>query len=403
MSSTTTPTTTPTTGRAPRLLVLEGALRENGGLRVTHGLVRQWTADGTSAMLLVLENVAPDAPMFAPAPGVPWTFASTRVRRFRVALPFVLAGLVRFCRRADIVVSGSEVGWQLLLGRVVTWALRRPFVTLVQAPLNQAIDSWQPARLRPLLRLVHRHVDQAICVSPGLVAQVVANGLPADRVSVVPVGIDVDDVVRHAVAAPASPATTSAVSPAAGDAPALPVLFGMGRLHAAKGFDLLLQASAKLRAEGVEHRVLIVGEGPDRDLLERRIRDLGLSDVVELPGFVGQPQPLLAAADVFVLPSRHEGNGSLVLLEALAQGKPIIAADCETGPRELLKDGELGDLVPPEDPDALAAALARHLGDPGPLLAKAAGGPARARDFDQTATARALLAHLLRTVPHATS
>jgi glycosyltransferase involved in cell wall biosynthesis len=382
-----------TNSTGPRVLLLEGALRDNGGLRVNHGLVKQWAADGVPAMLLVLENVAPDVPMFAPDQGVPWTFASTRVRRFRVAVPFVLAGLVRYCRRADVVISGGEVGWQLIFGRIVTRLLRKPFVTLVQARLDQAIEDWQPAKARPLLRWAHRHVDRAICVAPGLVDPVVAGGLPADRVGVVPVGIDVDAVVRSGAAGAGAGSDSRAGAP---------VLVAVGRLVDVKGFDVLVEASARLLDQGLPHAVRIIGEGPERAALADRIRTLGLQDVIELVGFVHDPQPLLAAADVFVLPSRHEGNGSLALLEALAHGRPVVASDCESGPREVLREGALGDLVPPGDAAALAGALARHLRDPRPLLAKAAGGPARARDFDQAASARALLRHLERTIPAAT-
>jgi len=379
--------------RAPRVLLVEGALRENGGLRVNHALVADWRAAGVPARLLVLENVPPDVPLFAPAPGVPWSFASARVRRFRTALPFVLAGLVRHARRADVVISGSEVGWQLLLGWLVARLFRLPFAVLVHAPLRQAIDDWQPARLRPALWWVHRHVDRAYCVSPGLVARIVANGLPADRVAVIPVGIDVEGVT-HLGAAPL-PAELAALGPVEEPGAARPpLLVAMGRLAPAKGFDVLVEASAILRDEGVPHRVVIAGDGPERARLAGRIAALGLQDVVRLVGFVRAPQPLLAAADLFVLPSRHEGNGSLVLLEALAHARPIVAADCETGPRYVLGDGDFGVLVPAEDPIALAKALAEHLGDPAPLARLAAAGPRRARDFDQAVASQVLLADL---------
>jgi len=378
-------------GEQPRLLVLEGALRENGGLRVSHSLVREWTREGIPSALLVLENVPPDVPMFTPSPEISWVYASGKERRFRSALPYVLAGLWRYSRSADVVISGSEVGWQLLLGRIVTRVLRRPFVTLVQSPLGQAIDDWQPARLRPALRWANRTVDRAVCVSPGLVHQVVENGLDPAKVTVVAVGIDVDDVARRGAAAARPVGSPRREGP--------PVIVGMGRLTPAKGFDLLLQASAKLLAEGLDHRIRIIGEGPMRTGLEATIEELGLRDVVELLGFVSEPQALLAGADLFVLPSRHEGNGGLVLLEALAHGRPIVAADCETGPRHVLRDGELGDLVSPEDPDALAGALGAFLRDPAPLRARALGGPLRARDFDQATAARTLYRYLRETVP----
>jgi glycosyltransferase involved in cell wall biosynthesis len=380
----------------PRILVLEGALRENGGLRVNHGLVRQWTAEGQPARLLVLENVAPTMPMFTPDPEVPWTYASSQVRRFRTALPFVLAGLVRHCRWADVVISGSEVGWQLPLGWLVTRVVRRPFFVLVQSPLNQAVEEWQPAALRRVLLWVHRHVDRAMCISAGLVPQVIANGLDPRRVAVTPVGIDVDRVIRRGRA-------DQGWGPRPGGEP--PVLFAMGRLDPVKGFDVLIDASARLRAEGIVHRVVIAGEGPERAALQARVERHGLQGVVQLPGHLAEPQRILAGADAFVLSSRREGNGSLALLEALAHGRPIVAADCETGPRELLRDGRLGDLVPPGDAEALATALGRHLRGPARLRAAAAGGPDMAREFDQAATAWRLARYIrgelrLRSRPH---
>ena len=76
-----------------------------------------------------------------------------------------------------------------------------------------------------------------------------------------------------------------------------------------------------------------------------------------------------------------------MLLEALVHGRPVIATDCPTGPRHVLRDGALGDLVPTDDPAALAQALLDFARDPEPLRRKAAGGPARAEDFDQDAAA----------------
>ena len=383
----------PAAGAAPRILLIEGALRDNGGLRVSHDLARRWAAADVPVTLLVLERVAPVPPMFAPAPGVPWVYASGRVRRFRTALPWVLVGLLRHSLRADVLISGSEVGWGLLLGWGVARATRRPFFTMVHSPLQRAVDDWRPARLRPALRWVHRHVDRAFCVAPGLVGPMVSNGLPAERVEVTPVGIDVDDVIRRGRATSGDAADDAALDDAAlDDAVASgPMLVGMGRLAPAKGFDLLVDASARVQRLGLRHRLVIVGEGPSRSALEGQIAATGFADRIRLVGHLDEPQPTLAGADLFVLSSRHEGNGSLVLLEALAHGRPVVAADCETGPREVLHDGALGELVAVEDVDALAAALAGFVRDPGPLRAKALSGPARARDFDQAAAAQFLL------------
>jgi glycosyltransferase involved in cell wall biosynthesis len=80
--------------------------------------------------------------------------------------------------------------------------------------------------------------------------------------------------------------------------------------------------------------------------------------------------------------------GGLVLLEAMALGIPVIAADCPTGPRELLNGGALGAIVAAEDAEALASAIVDYLADPAPLRAKARGGPARVEDFNPTMAAK---------------
>jgi glycosyltransferase involved in cell wall biosynthesis len=300
-------------------------------------------------------------------------FASHRPRRLRSALPAVVSGLLRAIRRSDVVVSGSEVGFGLLLGLPLARLTRRPFVVLVHCSVQRAVEQWRPARLRPLLLAAHRRADLAVCVSPGLVDGVVANGLTAERVKVMDVGIDVDDVVRR-----------GRVVVRAADVPAMgrPVVVAAGRLSYEKGFDLLVRAHAEVRGRGFDHVLRIIGDGPARDQLVALARSLGVADTIELTGFLKDPQPWIASADLFVLSSRYEGTGGLVLFEALAHGVPVVATDCETGPRRVLLDGALGALVPVEDVEAMSNAIAGHLLDPGALRARAQGGPGRARDFD---------------------
>jgi glycosyltransferase involved in cell wall biosynthesis len=86
------------------------------------------------------------------------------------------------------------------------------------------------------------------------------------------------------------------------------------------------------------------------------VRELGLSGRVDLPGFVANPMSYMARARLFVLSSAWEGFGN-VLVEALAAGTPVVSTDCPSGPREILRDGALGQLVPPGNPAALADAM----------------------------------------------
>ena len=134
-----------------------------------------------------------------------------------------------------------------------------------------------------------------------------------------------------------------------------PVFVAMGRLVPVKGFLDLLDAFALFRGKWPA-RLILIGEGPQRGELERRISVLGLDDCVDLPGFVKNPLPFVARADAFLLSSHTEGQG-IVLLEAMAVGTPIVATDCPSGPRELLDGGKAGLLVPVDDPAAMAEAM----------------------------------------------
>ncbi|WP_432512027.1 glycosyltransferase [Kineococcus sp. SYSU DK001] len=373
----------------PRVLVVEGALRDNGGLRVSADLARRWQDLGARVRFLVLEDVAPDGPMFTPSEELDLRWGSDRVRRFRSSAPRILVNTLRHVRRADVVVSGSEVGYGLLIGWLAARIARKPFVVLVQSSLPRAVAAWTPARLRPLLTQVHQRVDAAICVSPGLVADVREVGVAPERIHAVDVGIDVAATVGK-VAQTGGPVRSGTGRTR---------IVSAGRLADQKGFDVLLDAVARVASAGGDVELVLVGAGELDADLRARADLLGIADRVEFAGHVDDLQNRLAGADLFVLSSRYEGNGSLVLLEALAHGTPVIATDCPTGPRYVLRDGEIGDLVPVEDPVALADAVLAFLADPEPLRRKARGGPARAWDFDQGAAAVAsarILADLVR-------
>lgn len=139
----------------------------------------------------------------------------------------------------------------------------------------------------------------------------------------------------------------------------IPVIIGMGRLTRQKDFGVLIQAFAKVRKQ-MPVRLIILGEGEDRSSLNALSRRLGIEAEVDMPGFVVNPYPLLSHSALFVLSSQWEGFGN-VLAEALALGVPVVSTDCPNGPREILKGGIYGQLVPTEDPCAMASAMIRVL------------------------------------------
>ena len=166
-------------------------------------------------------------------------------------------------------------------------------------------------------------------------------GIANSRVEVIPNPFDFADMKRLAQA------------PAA--LPQRPYVIHVGRFSAQKRHDLLLDAFARI---GGAHRLVLLAE--DVPALRAMIGARGLAGRVEVAGFQHNPFPWIAAADLLVLCSDHEGLPN-VLIEALALGVPVVSTDCPSGPREILAKDLPGSLVPAGDAAALAAAMARAL------------------------------------------
>jgi glycosyltransferase involved in cell wall biosynthesis len=142
----------------------------------------------------------------------------------------------------------------------------------------------------------------------------------------------------------------------------LPVIVTTARLTSVKGLGTALSAAAKLQAAGHQFLWLLVGEGPERQQLQQQIDDLNLGGCVRLLGFQTDISGILAAADLFVLPSLQEALG-LSVLEAMAAGLPVVASGVGGIP-ELISSGDDGLLVPAAEPKQLAVGIARLLQDP---------------------------------------
>jgi colanic acid/amylovoran biosynthesis glycosyltransferase len=178
-------------------------------------------------------------------------------------------------------------------------------------------------------------------------------------------------------------------------------LLCVARFQAKKGLDTLLAACALLRDRGVAFHLQLIGDGPERAALESQVRRLHLEPYVAMAG--AQPQEEIAdalrAAHVFVMPCRRDRSGDMdgiptVFMEALATARPVVSC-AVSGVPELVRDGETGVLVPPDDPGALADAVARLAGDP--LLRARLGAQGRAlveRQHDQDRNARRVVALL---------
>uniref|UniRef100_B8HV89 Glycosyl transferase group 1 n=1 Tax=Cyanothece sp. (strain PCC 7425 / ATCC 29141) TaxID=395961 RepID=B8HV89_CYAP4 len=145
-----------------------------------------------------------------------------------------------------------------------------------------------------------------------------------------------------------------------------PVILGVGKLEAQKDFPNLIRAFSHV-IKVQPSRLMILGWGPDRNKLEALVRELGLENTIAFPGHVDNPYKYMAQSSVFVLSSAWEGLPT-VLIEAMALGVPVVSTNCESGPSEILANGQYGYLTPVSNSGALAEAILQVLsGKPKPV------------------------------------
>jgi glycosyltransferase involved in cell wall biosynthesis len=194
-------------------------------------------------------------------------------------------------------------------------------------------------------------VDRLICVSEASRESYLAAGVPAQKLTVVRNGIHIR---------PAQADRTTALA-RVGVTPSSQVVINVARLAPQKGHHLLIDAIPTVLAARPNARFLLVGDGPLRDELAARLRDEGLDSRVRLLGKRPDVPDLLAAADLFVLPSHFEGL-PLSALEAMGASLPVVATRV-SGTSEAVVDGVTGRLTAPDDAAALAAAIVSTLSD----------------------------------------
>lgn len=232
--------------------------------------------------------------------------------------------------------------------------------TLSRSPtpvLLREANTWRNLRSlgrRAAVRLLYPRADAIVAVSEGVRGDLVKHvQIPESRVEVITNPVDLSELTARAEEASHHPWLQDT---------GVPVFLGTGRLERQKGFDVLLRAFAVYRRQHPA-RLIILGEGGLRRELNDLSTALGIADDVDLPGYIDNPLPYMKRAPVFVLSSRWEGYPN-ALLEALAAGTSIVATDCHSGPREILRGGELGYLCQVDDHEALARAMTAAIDQP---------------------------------------
>lgn len=306
-----------------------------------------------------------------PAAGCGWLAGEFRGRGFqpetftlrRPVDPWCALGLRRTLARRRVDVVHSHEFTMAVYGAAAARLVGRPHVMTLHG--GRAFETRR--RRRVALRWACRHSAAVVGVSRPVADHLVHTlGLAPGSVTVVPNGIRPD------------PGQGEGVRQELGIQPGELLLLAVGNLYPVKGHEVLLRALGRLAADTAlpPWRLAIAGRGEEEEGLRRLAADSGISNRVHLLGYRADVADLLAAADIFVLPSRSEGL-PLALLEAMFAEKPVVASGVGGIPAAL-ESGEEGLLVPPGDPEALAGALRGLLADPARRSAYAAAARRRA-------------------------
>jgi glycosyltransferase involved in cell wall biosynthesis len=334
-----------------RVMVYVPHLRVGGGEISMLRLAEGFAADGLEVCLVA--NSAETVELAIP-PGV--TFVSLGGHGTLSAL-WSLSRLLREYRPHCLLSAFPHTNVAALVALALSGVNARCVVT-EHAPLSRLIaqqDNWRYRLLPALLRWAYRRAHAVVGVSTGVrddLQQILGKGVAPQVIRNPVLGLGFEAEMALAVG---DPWLTDE---------ALRVVLSVCRLSVEKDLPTLIKAFAEVHRERPETRLLMVGEGPDRGRLEKLIAEMGLGDVVRLPGYTGTPLAWMRRAAVFVLSSRFEGFGN-ALVEAMACGTPVVSTDCPVGPREILEGGRLGDLVPVGDAPAMARAIGDALDAPG--------------------------------------
>jgi glycosyltransferase involved in cell wall biosynthesis len=353
-----------------RLLFILPDLSAGGAERTTLRVAGDLSARGFTPTLFLLRRrgeLLGDVPA-----GVSLAWALDDDRSLMWNFSALASSLIKQARQSADVVIGALEHEATYLAYLCGRTLRRPVAGWVHAVMSEHLKEVSPAHTK-LAGFIYPRLDRIVFPSQAAASSLATVAeLRPDRTAVISSYIDTNRVRAEA--------TKTRPEWAARVFANKPVVIGIGRLVPSKGFDILIRAHAHVLKSGIDHNLLILGEGTLRDVLRKLAGSLGVGDSVFLPGFVSNPYPMLKSSVLFALPSRFEAL-SLAILEALCLGVPVIATDCLGGPVSVLDRGRYGTVVPADDAAALATAISALLSDSRARDAFKEAGPARASEF----------------------
>jgi len=330
-----------------RITLVISSLRVGGAERVMASMANYWVEHGHQVTLVTLNSCAADwYPLYPQVTRVALDLASDSSTLWQ-ALRANVRRIVRLRRalrasRPNAIVSFMDATNVLTL--IAGTGLHVPVIISERTdPRHHRIGRvWQGLR-----QALYRKAD-AVVVQTNAVSTWAKRLARPDAVRVIPNPVAVEAPHLPPRSTPSSRTRT---------------VVAMGSLSKPKGFDLLLQAFAQCVYTRSGWYLEIMGDGAERAKLEALAGTLGITDQVHFHGRVFNPTTILTCADLFVLSSRYEGFPN-ALLEAMACGIAVVATDCPSGPRDIIRDGIDGLLVPAENMDALSHAMGALMDNP---------------------------------------
>ena len=333
-----------------RVTFVISSLRAGGAERVLSRMANYWAEHGWPVTMVTLETTASDFYALHPAvervglgvsgnsSGI-WEATRNNLHRIRMIRRAIQAS------RPEVVIS-----FMVPTTIITLLAARMPRVPVIVSERMDPIRSPLPRIWHTLRRMTYPLAHAVVVQTPE--AQSWADGfLRGEAVHVIP-----------------NPVSTSLRANATDMSNGVNLgegwrhVMAVGRLDSQKGFDLLLRAFAVCRENRPGWKLTILGDGEERERLEALTTQLGIGADVQMPGTVPDTTPFLRRADLFVLSSRYEGFPN-ALLEAMALGIPVIATDCASGPKRIVRNDVDGLLVRSDDAPALANAMAALMDD----------------------------------------
>ena len=358
-----------------RILVVIPTLHRGGAERVLSRLSEEWARQGHEVVVAVFDSRHVAYEVAGRIVGLDSPASNSKLMKAwrlvgRVAK---IVTLIRETKPTHLIGFMEYGNFPLILAALLTGNLSRTVVSIHRNP--KEFFGYQ----KILFPILYHLPNKIVVVSDGIKQRLQKFGVPKHKLAVI-------------FNPPPPPQKNSLSDPHLKPVSHAKYILAVGRLHEEKGFDLLLQAYAGLPTNAPP--LVILGGSSrvanQRPALIQLAKTLGISDRVIFTGEVTTPEYFYAHAECFVLSSRHEGWG-LVLVEAMTYGCPVVSFDCPVGPREIITHNKNGLLVRNGDVGGLTSAIAKLLGDEKLRQRLIAGGKKRAGEFDTGTIAQSWL------------